>query len=352
MCNFYNLHASITIIKTLTEKRCKQIAKWCKICLILMITLLAVQLIRGTVVTIFNGYTEELYLFMLLPFKPDELGEISEHFYVILIILTYYVIITLFTSHTLMLIVFTKISQFAYKRNFDQMEEASFSLPQLSDLANSQLPDKVTSPAQCPENEDQLVQPVENLSTTDLNPEDSSKQIQHQGNSQPANLSQQEENLDSESILDGQPNKQIVPIQQLENLKTSSETINNFNTAEHMEDDLQSITPEQSIIIITEDRTEHPDAHTGTTEANLESCRTYYENISEYVSTIDAFYHFPTGVSLILGTFVACVSLYYMINFETDHNIDFLVYSLSLSSFTLAVCLYGGVITNNAVSLA
>ena len=56
-------------------------------------------------------------------------------------------------------------------------------------------------------------------------------------------------------------------------------------------------------------------------------------------------------MSLILGTFVACVSLYYLINLKTDLKLDFLLYSLNWSPLTLVVCLYCGVATNNAASL-
>ena len=353
-CNVQVFNTSIIFIKTLPEKSCIKFAKWCKIGFFLLTLSILSQFIlfigRFAVLTIFEWYNEEFYHFNLLPFNPNELDTTSEYFYITFICVIYYVTITQYSIHTLMLIVFTKFSQFAYENNFEQIETTFSCLPQLSDLATSQLPNKVTAPAQRSENSDRLVQSAKNLSTATQDPNKQSEQIQHQENDQPASLISNKhhgDSLDSESTVHGHPNKHIAPIQQLENLATSSEANNNF--AEHIGDDHQNITSEHSITITTEETIQHSDEHNNRiTQATLEACRTYYENISEYVSTIDAFYHFSTGVSLGLGTFVACVSLYYL---ETDSNIDFLVYSLILSSFTLAVCLYCGVATNNAVSI-
>ena len=266
---------------------------------------------RFAVAAIFDWYREGLYLFLLLPFEPDELHTVSEYLYLIFICLMTYATITQFVFHTLMLIVFTMISQSAFENNVEQTERTFSCLPQLSDLPTYQLPDTVTTSAQHPENADRHVQPAEDLSTT-LNPHKRSEQIQRQENAQAASLisySQRRGNLDSECIVDCHPNKHIVPIQQLENLAVPSEINNSF--ADHMEDEHQSITPEHSINIITEETTEQSDEHTDRiAEATLQACRTYYENTFEYVCTVDVLYHFTTGVSLILGTFVACVSLH------------------------------------------
>ena len=99
---------------------------------------------------------------------------------------------------------------------------------------------------------------------------------------------------------------------------------------------------EGAVTLTTEDMAELSDEHTGRiTQANVETCRSYYESISEYVATIDAFYHFPTGLSIILGTFVAYISLYYAVNATTEEDISFLIYLLCLSAFLLVICLQG-----------
>ena len=171
-----------------------------------------------------------LYLFLLLPFEPNELDTVSEYLYLIFISLMHYTTITQFVCHTLMLIVFTMISQSAFENNIEQMERTFSCLPQISDLPTYQLTDTVTTSAQHPEDAERHVQPAENLSTT-LDPDKRPEQIQHQEKSQPASLisnSQRGGNLYSESTVDGEPNKHIVPIQQLENLAMPSETNNSY----------------------------------------------------------------------------------------------------------------------------
>ena len=299
------LNATKIVIKTLPEKSCQKFTKWCKICFIVLVVLCLAEFVGIVLAIVFEVYTEKLYMFLLHPFSPGELDRISESFYLFYVYLTYSFMLTIFIMNTLMLVAFTKISRFAFQSNFDQLKKVSSHLPQLSDLT-SHLLDEQTSSLHLPNNSDGLIQSSGDLNATASHPHYNNRQIQ--------------ENFDL--------GDQLSSNQQAEASSMAEQSITTEEGASHLEEHANRIT-----------------------QADLEACRIYYENISEYVSTIDAFHHFPTGVSLILGTFVACISLYYIVNATTEEDINFLFYLLAFSSFILAICLHCGVATDTAVSI-
>ena len=335
--NVQLLNATKIVIKTLPETSCQRFTKWCKICFIVLVVLSLCQLVGTVLAIVFEVYTERLYIFLLHPFSPGELDRLSESLYLFYVYLTYSFMTTMCITNSLMLIAFTKISCFAFQNNFDQLKKASSNLPELSDLT-SHLLDEQTSSVHFPNNSDGLGQLSDNPNATGSHPQHNG-QIQHQGNNHLGDqlLSNQQAEILRESTHQLEcPNS---PVKSAGNSTSGGEEIAEASSM-----------AEQSIT--TEEGAGHLEEHANRiTQADLEACRIYHENISEYVSTIDAFYHFPTGVSLILGTFVACISLYYIVNATTEEDINFLFYLLAFSSFILVICLHCGVATDTAVSI-
>ena len=340
------MNASIMVIKSLSEKSCRKFTKWCKWCFVMVLVLIIFNIVLAMLCIIFGWYSEELILFMLLPFKAGDLNIISEYAYMIYIIVAYNFITIIYVTHTLMLISFTKISQFAYESNLEQMKRASSHLPGLSDLSAAKIPDKQNSLV-LSENSDRHINSADNRNAIAPHP---------QPKNNPSGSQLLDENKQYTQLKDFKTDEvlgnQSTSVDQLQDLHSPSDVTANAHSEAQEVDDQCGMPEEGAVTISTEDAAELPDEQTGRmTQEDLEACRTYYESISEYVATIDAFYHFPTGLSLFLGTFVACISLYYTVNATTEEDIDFLVYILSLSAFLLVICLYCGVATDKAVSL-
>ena len=141
-CHKQLMTASIMVIKSQPETSCCKFTKWRKRCFTLLLTLLIFQ-IAFTVLGIILGWlSDELSYFMLLPFKAGQLDIISGYPNLVYIVLTYQFIAAKYVIHTLMLITFTKISQFAYQSNLEWMKSSSFHLLGLTDLSPEKILEK------------------------------------------------------------------------------------------------------------------------------------------------------------------------------------------------------------------
>ena len=134
-CHKQLMTASIMVIKSQPEISCCKFTKWRKRCFTLLLTLLIFQIAFAVLGIILGWLSDELSYFMLLPFKAGQLDIISGYPNLVYFVLTYQFIAAKYIMHTLMLITFTKVSQFACQSNLEWMKSSSFHLLGLTDLS-------------------------------------------------------------------------------------------------------------------------------------------------------------------------------------------------------------------------